>query len=162
MDKVFKRVSQGKDVLLGVVRHDYRSMAVEVEDVRRMLKISSKRYPGIQARFSEANRAFRDMIYGGRTEDLVLTCELEKSDKAWFQRVDSTIGKVFGPKPFLAVKLRGGGYLRDNLDFDLSLTSWPYSFDRGNIWPEDLESIGLAANDKYGNTVVEHIRVVAS
>ena len=58
-------------------------------------------------------------------------------------------GKVFGPQPFLAIKTMGGQYIHDNFDFQAS--GWTYVFNEHTVHLEMIESIGIAANDAFGN-----------
>jgi hypothetical protein len=149
---------------MGVTSHDYREMSVEVDLVRGMLQEARDEFPDVRFVYAEAAEAFRRVVYGSTPENqkLELSCELTRRDGSMMLTVDTVNGAVFGPQPFLAVKMRGGRYVHDNLDFDPSLTSWSYTFDRGSIRPEDVEAIGVAANDSYGNTVVEQVAMEGS
>lgn len=160
VDSAFARADQGLPTIMGITDHDFRDMAREVEDVRGMIIKASGRFPDVKFKFCEAREAFRLAVYGqdATPEPLELKVSLEKSQKASILRVETVKGRVFGPQPFLAVKTRDGRFIHDNFDFDTTLTRWSYVFDLNSIHADDVEAIGLAANDKYGNTFIEVIR----
>jgi hypothetical protein len=60
---------------------------------------------------------------------------------------------IWGPQPFLALRTRSGTYYHDNFIID-SETEWKYAFDEHSVRPADIASIGIATNDRVGNTVV--------
>ena len=65
--------------------------------------------------------------------------------------------KIFGPQPYLCFKTKGGRYFHDNFDFQMPFESWSYVFDSITFPLLSIETIGIAANDDYGNTLVAHI-----
>ena len=65
-------------------------------------------------------------------------------------------GKVFGPQPFLAIKTKGGRFIHDNFDF-IDDSTWGYAFHSDTLDFLSVESIAIAANDMYGNTVVKKV-----
>ena len=64
---------------------------------------------------------------------------------------------MFGPQPYLAIQTRSRRYIHDNFDFSTSLDSWSYGFHGDTLPIDDVRSIGVAANDKYGNTVIKKL-----
>ena len=48
--------------------------------------------------------------------------------------------------------------LNDNFDEFKSKKSWSYTFDTQTVHFSELESIKVAANDKYGNTEIIHVK----
>ena len=107
MDKAFSQADNGKSALVGVTGHDFRNLATEVEEVQNFIKNSSNKYPDVKFCFSEATSAFKKMIYGNiREEKIDLDIEFsEKKDDVPSIKVKTISGKVFGPQPFLAIKL---------------------------------------------------------
>ena len=57
------------------------------------------------------------------------------------------------------MKTKSERFIHDNFDFDTSLTKWSYTFDYDSIHAEDVSAVGVAANDKYGNTFVKVINL---
>jgi hypothetical protein len=161
VDKAFARANSGQPTLMGVACHDYRELAVEVDEIQRLVLNSSKRFPDVKFKYSEAKDAFLSVAYGQGVdfEPLELDCKLKRNGKSMFLEIDTIKGEVFGPQPFLAIKLKSNRYMHDNFDFDPSLSKWFYTFDEESIKPEDVHTIGVAANDKYGTQVVKNILV---
>jgi hypothetical protein len=161
VDKAFARANRGQPTLMGVACHDYRELAVEVDEIQRLVLNSSKKFPDVKFKYSEAKDAFFNVAYGQGVnfEPLELDCTLKKNGNSMLLEIDTIKGEVFGPQPFLAIKLKSNRYMHDNFDFDPSLSKWFYTFDEESIKPEDVHTIGVAANDKYGTQVVKNILV---
>jgi hypothetical protein len=66
---------------------------------------------------------------------------------------------VFGPQPFLALKLKNGNYIHDNLDFSLKKDEWYYSLSRDTVDIKDIKTIAVGAADKLGNYDVKKINI---
>jgi len=156
VDKAFRRAGEGHRVLMAFNNHDTRDMAYEVDLVRKKINIASNNFPDVKFKFCDAVTAFRELLYDGKKgEPVELDVKVSSKNDRMFLSVDTTSGKVFGPQPFLAIQTRSGRFIHDNLDFDPSLTKWSYTFDYNSIRPEDVHAIGVAANDKYGNSFVK-------
>lgn len=160
VDKAFSRASEGKTVLMCFNNHDFRNMAREVDYVRELISKVKKKYPDVKYKFCEAVDAFRSVAYGNESsfERLELSINFERRINDCFLTIETIGGKVFGPQPFLAVRTKSGRYIHDNLDFDPSLNKWSYTFDYDSIHADDIDVIGVAANDKYGNTFLETLQ----
>ena len=158
--KAFARANEGKPTMLGIVMHDFRDMESELEVTKKLIYKASNKYPAVKFKFCEARQAFRLAIYG--TEEFSDALELgvffEGNKERAVLKIETLRGKVFGPQPFLAVKTKSQSFIHDNLDFDTTLTKWSYTFDYDSIHADDIDSIGIAANDKYGNTFVKVIK----
>ena len=61
---------------------------------------------------------------------------------------------MFGLQPYLAIKTRSGRYICSNFDFGLDGKSWHYSFDVDTVHSDDVIKIGVASNNKYGDTFI--------
>ena len=66
-------------------------------------------------------------------------------------------GNVFGPQPFLAIQTRSRRFIHDNFDFSPSLDKWYYAFHTDTLFIEDVQKVGVAANDKYGNMCIKQM-----
>lgn len=160
MDKAFGQANEGKPTLVGVTGHDFRDLEIEVNEVQKFIKNSSKKFPNVKFSFSEATSAFKKIIYGKDiNEKIEFNVEYNNEDKNDVPNitVKTVSGKVFGPQPFLAIKTKSGRYFHDNFDFDLQLGIWHYAFFSSTLPLEDVEKIGIAANDKYGNTCIKRL-----
>ena len=142
---------------MGLNNHDWRDMSVEIEDVRVMIEQAARKFPSVRFKYSEAVQAFRNVVYGSdaRYEPLQLSVELRRESGRLGLVVDTVAGQVFGPQPFLAIKTRSQRFIHDNFDFDTSRQRWFYAFDCETVLPDDIAEIGVAANDRYGYTVVK-------
>jgi hypothetical protein len=157
VSKAFARADQEHPTLMGLNNHDWRDMAVEIEDVRVMIERAARQFPRVRFKYSEAVHAFRGVIYGSESagDPLELDVRLLRDDKHLRLEVETVSGQVFGPQPFLAIKTRSQRFIHDNFDFDTSLRKWFYPFDSETVLPDDVAAIGVAANDCYGRTVVK-------
>jgi len=161
VDKAFARANEGEPTIMGITNHDERDMLPEVEEIREKIILSSKKYPDVKFKFCGAKEAFLSAIYGNEMIDkpVDLTVTLDGNRKRLFLYVETKEGKVFGPQPFLSVKTKSGRFIHDNFDFDTSLTKWSYTFDHESIHADDVAIIGVACNDRHGNTFVKVINV---
>lgn len=161
VDKAFARASEGKPVIMAFNNHDFRDMEYEVNLVRKRIAEASRKFPDVKFKYCEGVEAFRAAIYGadfkGGTLDLDVS--LEGNEERRFLKVETLQGQVFGPQPFLAVQTRSGKFVHDNFDFDTSLRKWSYTFDYDSIHADDISAVGVAANDKFGNTFVRVIKL---
>ena len=157
--KAFQRASEGKPAVMGITNHDFRDMENEVTFARKRIVEASRKYPEVKFKFCEAKEAFRCAVYGAADspKPVKLDISVEDGRDRKVLHIETVQGKVFGPQPFLAVKTKSGRFIHDNLDFDTSLTKWSYTFDYDSIRKEDIDTIGIATNDKYGNTFVRVI-----
>lgn len=161
VNKAFERAREKKPTIMSITNHDFRDMAHEVDFAREKIVKASKKYPDVKFKFCEAVEGFRSAIYGPdhMFDPVELDVSLEGSVDRLFLKVETVKGKVFGPQPFLAVKTRSERFIHDNFDFDTSLTKWTYTFDYDSIHANDVSTIGVAANDKYGNTFVKVVNL---
>lgn len=161
VDKAFARAAEGKRTLMAFNNHDVRDMSYEVDHIREKIAKSAKRFPQVKFKFCDAVEAFRITAYGSTQaeEGLELIVTMHKEERRRHVIVETRKGRVFGPQPFLAIRTKSGKFVHDNFNFDTSLTKWSYTFDHNSIHPEDVSAIGVAANDKYGNTFVKVIEI---
>ena len=161
MDKAFARADSGKPTLVGVTGHDFRDLAVEVDYVRDLIKKAAGRYPKVEFQFSTGLEAFRNVIWpggmGAEALDLDVSFYPAVKGDAAFIDVKTKAGTVFGPQPFLAVKTRDGRFIHDNFDFSLEPDRWSYAFYENTLPVEDVEAVGVAANDQFGNVCIKRI-----
>lgn len=161
VNKAFERAREKKPTIMSITNHDFRDMAHEVDFAREKIIKASKKHPDVKFKFCEAVEGFRAAIYGPdhMFDPVELDVSLEGSVDRLFLKVETVKGKVFGPQPFLAVKTRSERFIHDNFDFDTSLTKWTYTFDYDSIHANDVSTIGVATNDKYGNTFVKVVNL---
>ena len=158
MDKAFQRADSGSDTVVGLCSHDWRHLGPEVDFARTLLNESNSKYPNVNFVFSDANTAFRSQIQ--RIEEplklsLRFFNEVPGEDVPYIE-IKTIKGTVFGPQPFLAIKTTDGTYIHDNFDFSSQEGVWYYAFHGDTLSLDKVASIGVAANDAFGNTQVLH------
>jgi hypothetical protein len=70
-------------------------------------------------------------------------------------KVNITNGEPFGPQPYLAIKTTNGRYFHDNFDFGNFKKEYYYTLDKETLMPSEIDKIGVATNDKYGNCKIK-------
>jgi hypothetical protein len=161
MDKAFARAADGATTLVGICSHDWRDMGAEVEHVRDLVDEARRRFPGVEVRFSEVVEAFRAVLWPHGPDESALDLELilhpaSNGDVASIE-VHTKSGKVFGPQPFLAIETIGRQFIHDNFDFSPCGTRWHYALHDDTLPLDQVARIGVAANDRFGNTCVRHL-----
>lgn len=151
IEKAFCKAIKDENVYLGITNHDFREMSIEIDEFQLMLKNIVKKYPNVRFSFCPATKAFQSVI-GYAPEKI-------KNDSINFKvhienntlHINITNGEPFGPQPYLAIKTISGKYIHDNLDFGIYKKEYFYTFDRQTINLSEIDKIGIASNDKYGN-----------
>ncbi|MEX0694483.1 MAG: hypothetical protein WD075_08580 [Rhodospirillales bacterium] len=159
--RAFEQAAAGKPALVGLCSHDFRDMGAEVEYVRDLIDKVSPSYPGVTYEFAEARHAFRQVI--GSESDAAPALDFDltfnPADDNDHASIDVTLkqGSVFGPQPFLAIETKSRRFIHDNFDFTDFGTRWSYAFYGDTLPIDDVARIGVAANDKFGNTCIRHL-----
>ena len=164
IEKAFHLASQEGKAILSFTNHDFRDMRKDIEDIYpRIFKIAEK-FKDIEVIHSDAIDAMQKYLYSNDEIDqnsLKMDFRLsERNSESNSIRleIETLNGKVFGSQPYLAMKSSSGEYLNDNFDEFTSKKSWSYTFDDQTVDFSELESIKVAANDKYGNTEILHVK----
>lgn len=148
VEDAFLAAQAGENVILSFTDHDYKDMRYEINSVRDLIARAARKYPEIPFAYADAVSAMRKCL-GFTYEDLELEAELQKGggNPRLFVKTDTDI---FGPQPFLAIRTKGGAYFWDNFDFATPKKAWSYTFDVNTVRLEEVETIGIAANNGYG------------
>lgn len=157
--KAFNRADQGEPTFMGVINHDWRNMANEVDIVRELVNVVARDFPDVKFKFANVSDAFNAVVHDGKYEKLQLDIDFHKENGVFKLKVITKNSKVFGPQPYLAIKTKSGRFIHDNFDFGLDGKSWYYTFDSDSILSSDLAMVGIAANNIYGDTFIERINV---
>jgi len=152
-----KRENSG--VYVGITNHDFREMSVEIESFHELLTSVAKRYPDVKYQFSRAIDAFRNVLGYVPAEIQENRIEIKAQMNEQVLTVEVVNGDLFGSQPYLALKSINGTYWHDNLDFGNPGKEFFYTFDRNTITLGALNTIAIAANDKYGNTSIVEIEL---
>jgi len=154
INKAFERANLGKKTLLSVTNHDFRNMEFEINYFINMLKKSASKYPDVKFYYNTTSEGFRNVLNLNLPKKKRLSIQIKRVSKNKFEILTKT-GKVFGPQPFLAMQLKNGRFIHDNLDFDLTnKKKWYYSLSSDSINLKDLKKIGVGASDISGYTCV--------
>jgi len=148
--KAFEKARNGENVFVSYTNHDFRDMITETEALCQDISEVATEFPDAKYLWANAVEAFRRVLDMSNT--IPPEFEVEISDA--LMRVRLTKGEIWGPQPFLALKTHDGRYLHDNFILDGG-GQWTYAFDKNSMERHALESVGIATNDKVGNTVVE-------
>jgi len=169
VDRAFKQAKRGEPALIGLASHDFRDLEVEVNYLRNLIKKSSKKFKNVKFKYSEVKDAFVELVKFKENlkkipKPIRLNVKFIKKSKIDVARITVKIhqGKIFGPQPFLAIRTRSNRYIHDNFDFSTKKGVWHYAFHADTLPIEDVSKIGIAANDKFGNTFISRLNFVNS
>lgn len=159
LSRAFKLAeTSGKDVYVGITNHDFREMSVEIESFYDLLKEVAANYNNVNYAFSDTITAFRKAIGFSESEitENKLDFKIELSGDTL--KVQVINGELFGAQPFIGLLTKDGRYLTDNFNWgEPGSQSYFYTFDFLTIPLENMKTIAVASNDKYGNTCIRRI-----
>jgi len=158
VDKAFARAAEGLPTLMGIASHDFRDLKIEVDLVIEFISKAAEKFPKVTFKYAEAKEAFNAALHQENSEKLALDVNLYKENDVYQLDVKTLSSEVFGPQPYLAIKTKSGRFIHDNFDFGLDRKSWHYVFHYDTVLSEDIEMIGVAANNMYGDTFIKKIR----
>lgn len=154
IEKAFKCATEGQDIYMGLVNHDWREMSIEIDEFRIVLARVAARYPDIQFKFSETIDAFRAVLNMPEKQVKGECVDFHASLNGNMLEVEITNGEPFGPQPYLALKTKQGEYFHDNFDFHEFKKKYTYVFDDYTLNLNLIDKIGVATNDRFGNTKI--------
>jgi len=162
MDKAFIQAEKTGFALVGLASHDFRDLETEVNYLRQMIKNSSKKFKNVKYKYSEAKTAFVRLvkkIENPKIKPIKFSVKFYKKTNKDFSRLVVKVvqGRVFGPQPFLAIQTKKNRFIHDNFDFSDKDNVWHYAFHVDTISVDDVVNVGIAANDKLGNTCIQRI-----
>jgi hypothetical protein len=144
--------------ILSFANHDWRDIRPDVEYIRNIVAKCRKKYPNVNIKFSGAQEAAKDIIFGNEKVNyskLILKGYFEKSKFI----VEVKQGELFGPQPYLAIKTVDGRYLHDNFDVEIPSKRYSYTFDHHTIDKRAISKIAAASADKYGYYSIDIIEL---
>lgn len=160
VEAAFKKASLGEDVYLGITNHDCRDMEPEITEFQDYLKTVAQKFPDVKFLFSEAVDAFQKILYSQEEisqNKLSISLEIQTVPKRrLLVKIDQ--GELFGPQPWLALKTKKSEYFHDNFDMLIPGKLYSYVFDEYTLPWEEILTIGVASNDKYGNQAIQVIQ----
>jgi hypothetical protein len=157
IEKAFESASKGNNVYLGITNHDYREMSTEIEEFGSLFSNISRRYSNIKFCNSTSVKAFQSVIGYNNEEIIDNKVDFDVEIKGNLIKVIITNGEPFGPQPYLALKTTNGSYYHDNFDFGIFKKEYFYTLDKETFMPAEIDKIGIATNDKFGNCKIKII-----
>jgi hypothetical protein len=145
-----RRLSQ--DVVVGVTNHDFRDMAPDVEWLKRELDVLAREF-GLPWR----SGSISDTFCPWRGDAVRSRWSVEAARNSARVRIEYD-AEIFGPQPFMAVKLVNELYFHVNLDIVTPGRSFSYVFDDNTVPLARVESIVVGTNDRRGNVIVDRIK----
>lgn len=145
--KAFHRADSGLNTIIAVTDHDEREMRPYIIEYMDTVRAVQKEFPGVTIRHANAIDAIR-------LAEALEYREPTKLDFAWHSdRLEVTAdGPIWGPQPWFCFKTKDKRYIHENFD-RLDVEGWSYVFDDNTLFLDQVESIGIATNDDFGNTV---------
>ena len=120
----------------------------------------AKKHLDVKYKFATGLEAFREVVYGGELgEPVELSIKFVQAtaDDVPNISIKRKKGLVFGPQPYLAIQTKSRRFIHDNLDIITIGDHWGYAFHGDTLPIDDVKDIGVACNDKFGNTFVKKI-----
>jgi hypothetical protein len=159
--RAFKQAQKGETALVGFASHDFRDLEYEVNYLRNLIKKTSKKYKDVKYYYVNTLEGFQKTIWKTTKQKNKINFNVKffnKKNDIPYISVNLTKGRTFGPQPFLAIQTKKGRFIHDNFDFDIKKNTWHYAFYQDTLPIKDVKSIGVASNDKFGNTCIKRIR----
>lgn len=152
VERAFEQVNvEGRDVVLGVTNHDFRDMAQDIRWLKGTLDTATRR-TGIMWRAASISDTFAP--WGG----LVVRCASSLHRSGALTRLSVEYdADIFGPQPFMAVKLVNETYHHVNMDIVQPFRRFTYVFDDNTVPIERVQAIVVGTNDRHGNVVITRI-----
>lgn len=136
--------------ILSFTNHDFRDIKKDICDVRKMIKIAKQRFPDVEFEYTDALTAMQNVTLSLPG----LKCEFKTTWDGNTLNI-KTKNRTFGPQPYLAIKTVTGQYFHDNFDYQKPFYEWSYTFDEETLPLKAIEKIGIAANNRAGETTVK-------
>jgi hypothetical protein len=150
----FEEAEKGNPSILAFTNHDFRDIRLDVEDVRLILSKVAKQFPNVKFKFSRAIDAMRNALSLPKQKKCIFDIKLEQLKNDLTVLIIKTDIPTFGSQPYLTFKTKEGSYYHDNFDFQKPYHEWSYVFDKNTYQINNIEKIGIAANNAYGVTSV--------
>jgi len=160
--KAFELAREEGKAILSFTNHDFRDMSIDIKDTYEKIFRIAKEFDDVNLLNCDAIEAMQKYCYSD--DDVVqnklkLSCQVQTQDDITKLIINQENGAVFGTQPYLAIKTKDGRYYHDNFDELEFGKSWIFTFDWQTQLLEQIESLKVASNDKYGNSVVYTVKL---
>ncbi len=137
--------------LLAFTNHDFRDMQPELMYIKSLIRNVSAKYPDVKYVFCNALDAMRKTL-NIEPADINITCEFSGNNKSMLLHIIAD-SDIFGSQPYFSIKTNDGKYYWDNLDYG-NKNEWYYAFDPNTFLINEIDKIGIAANNATGKTAI--------
>jgi len=146
--KAFQQANSNGSTILSITNHDEREMRADIDVFMKKVYKVQKQFPEVKIKHENSVNAVRLTENISHEEPTKLYIEFEDN------KINITADKsIWGPQPYFCFKTMDKRYIHENLDYHGGL-HWSYTFDEDTIKLEQIEKIGIATNDNYGNTSI--------
>jgi hypothetical protein len=153
IERAFNQVrTDGNDLIVGVTNHDFRDMEPDIRWLKETLDRATAR-TGIKWRSASISDTFTP--WSGPPAGSTWSLDTNGGLVRLSIEYDADI---FGPQPFMAVKLVNEVYHHVNLDIVRPFRRFTYVFDDNTVPIERVQSIVIGTSDRRGNVVVDRIK----
>jgi hypothetical protein len=144
--------AEDRDVLVAVTNHDFRDMAPDVEWLKQQFDAAA-----VRTKIGWRTATISDTYQPWSGPPPQSTWTLLREGR--LSRMTVAYDKdIFGPQPFMAVKLVNERYFHVNLDIVEPFRRFSYVFDENTVPVEQVEAIVVGTNDRHGNLVIDRIK----
>jgi hypothetical protein len=150
--RAFDQVLREKqDVVVGITNHDFRDMQPDIQWLKQAFDRAATE-TGVSWRTASISDTFAPWSGAPPRSNW----ELERVGSVSRLRIDYS-DEIFGPQPFMAVKLFNERYYHVNMDIVEPFRSFSYIFDENTVPIERVEALVTGTNDRRGNVVIDRI-----
>jgi hypothetical protein len=147
--------------ILAIASHDYRDLALDVQEFLVMLSKIKIKYPDVNIIFSGAESAAKKHINFLNPK---LKEFMPPKIKILFDgnvaHVKLVQGVIMGSQPFLSIRTLDGEYFHDNFDEVSPGKSWQYIFDDNTLPFNSISRVGVGCAGRYGGFSVSNVTLV--
>lgn len=153
VQRAFEQVrEEGRDVVVAVTNHDFRDMAPDVEWLKQQFDAAAER-----TKIGWRSATIGDTYAPWSAAPPRSNCSLQRDGRLSRLAIEYSEA-IFGPQPFLAVKLVNERYHHVNLDIVEPFRRFSYVFDENTVPVEQVEAIVVGTNDRHGNVVIDRVK----
>jgi hypothetical protein len=144
--------AESRNVVVGVTNHDFRDMEPDIRWLKSALDAASADtgVPWRSASISDTFEPWRGPAARSR----------------WHLQEEATLTRLsieydaplFGPQPFMAIKLVNELYHHVNMDIIEPFRRFSYAFDDNTVAFSRVQSLVIGSNDRHGNVVIDRIK----
>ncbi len=149
--EAFSEADSSGAAILAFADHDYRDIRKDVDEVRKLLGVVKVGYPTVKIKYAGAEAAAIQLL--GLQDKPQLELALSLDSNRIFVEVVS--GEIFGPQPYLAIKIRTGQYFHDNFDVIEHRKKWTYVFDEQTIHRLNVSLVGVGCAGRFGGYCIQ-------